>query len=152
MAGQNDYAIFLEPEASMMEKNGQGHVVASVGSEVGPVDYTVFTATDAYLKRNPAVAQAWTNAIVRAQKYVASAPATDLARAIAEYFPGMSQPELVVAIDRYRGIGLWKTSPLVERRAIDSLQDMLIASGVLDRAKRVTYEQVVDTEFAGKAR
>jgi len=152
MAGQTDYGIFLEPEAGMLEKNGQGHVVAAVGREVGAVDYTVFTATDDFLKKNPAVAQAWTNAILRAQKHVATAPATDLAKALAEFFPGMTQPELVAAIERYRGIGLWKTTTTVERQAIESLQDMLIASGVLDRAKRVKYEQVVVNDFSSKAR
>jgi len=152
IAGQTDYAIFLEPEATTLEKNGQGHVVASVGREVGPVDYTVFTATDAYLQKNPGVAQAWTNAIVRAQKYVGSAPPADLAKQIAEYFPGMSQPELVAAVERYRAIGLWKTNPTVERQAIESLQDMLVTSGVLESAKRVKYEQVVVTDFTSKAK
>jgi NitT/TauT family transport system substrate-binding protein len=152
LGGQNDYAIFLEPEATMLEKNGQGFVVASVGREVGPVDYTVFTATDAFLKKNPGVAQAWTNAIVRAQKHVATAPAADLAKAIATYFPGMSQAELEVAVERYRGIGLWKTNPAVEKRAVESLQDMLVASGLLEPGKRVAYEAVVDNAFVGNAR
>lgn len=151
LAGQNDYGIFLEPEATMLEKTGKGVVVASIGRAVGPVDYTVFTATDVYLKQNPAVAQAWTNAIVKAQKHVASAPPADLAKQIAEYFPAMGQADLVAAIERYRGIGLWKTNPMVQRQAIDSLQDMLIDSGVLDKAKRVKYEQVVVTDFAAKA-
>jgi NitT/TauT family transport system substrate-binding protein len=152
LAGQNDYAIFLEPEATMIEKNGQGFVVASVGREVGPVDYTVFTATDAFLKKNPGVAQAWTNAIVRAQKHVASTSAAELAKQIASFFPGMSEAELVAAVERYRGIGLWKANPTVEKRAIEALQDMLVASGVLEPNKRVAYEAVVVNEFASKAR
>jgi NitT/TauT family transport system substrate-binding protein len=152
LSGQNDYAIFLEPEATMIEKEGKGYVVASVGHEVGPVDYTVFTATDAFLKANPKVAQAWTNAIVRAQKHVATAPPPELAKEIASFFPGMSQAELVAAVERYRGIGLWKTDPTVEKRAIDSLQDMLVSSGVLEPAKRVAYEAVVDNHFVAKAR
>jgi NitT/TauT family transport system substrate-binding protein len=151
LAGQNDYGIFLEPEATMLEKTGKGTVVASVGRVVGPVDYTVFTATDAYLAKNPAVAQAWTNAIVKAQKYVASAPAADLASHISEYFPSMSQADLVAAVERYRGIGLWKTNPTVQRQAMETLQDMLVTSGVLDKAKRVKYEQLVVTDFTAKA-
>ncbi|MCU4120694.1 ABC transporter substrate-binding protein [Variovorax sp. N23] len=152
MAGQNDYAIFLEPEAGNLEKDGNGYVMASIGSEVGPVDYTVFTTTDTFMQKSPEVLQAWTNAVARAQKYVQSAPAADLARQIAAYFPGMSQPELVKAIDRYRGYKLWKTSPLVEKAAVEQLQDMLTASGVLESAKRVKYEQVVVTDFATKAK
>ncbi|MFI5444965.1 ABC transporter substrate-binding protein [Polaromonas sp. UC242_47] len=152
MSGQADFGIFLEPEATIIEQSGQGRVVASVGREVGAVDYTVFTATDAFLKRSPGVAQAWTNAVVRAQKYVASAPAADLAKHISEYFPGVKQAELVSAVDRYRGIGLWKTNPTVERFAIESLQDMLVASGVLDQGKRVKYEQIVINDFAATAK
>lgn len=151
LAGQNDFGIFLEPEATMLEKTGKGTVVASIGRTVGPVDYTVFTATDAYLKKNPTVAQAWTNAIVKAQKHVASAPAADLAKQIAEFFPGMAPADLVAAVERYRSINLWKTNPTVERQAIDSLQDMLVASGVLDSAKRVAYDKVVVTDFSAKA-
>lgn len=150
LAGQNDYGIFLEPEATMLEKTGKGTVVASIGRVVGPVDYTVFTATDVYLKQNPGVAQAWTNAIVKAQKHVATAAPAELAKQIAEYFPTMAQPDLVAAIERYRAIGLWKTNPLVQRQAMDTLQDMLVTSGVLDGAKRVKYEQLVVTDFATK--
>lgn len=152
LAGQNDYAIFLEPEAGNLEKDGKGHVLASIGSEVGAVDYTVFTTTDIFMQKNPEVVQAWTNAVARAEKYVQGAPAADLARQIAEYFPGMSQPELAKAIERYRGYKLWKTSPLVEKAAIEQLQDMLTASGVLESGKRVKYEQVVVTDFAAKAK
>lgn len=152
MAGQNDYGIFLEPEASNLERDGKGYVLASIGSEVGPVDYTVFTTTDVFMKKNPEVLQAWTNAIARAQKYVQSAPVADLGAQIAEFFPGVPQPELARAIERYRGIKLWKASPLVEKAAIEQLQDMLIASGVLESAKRVKYEQVVVTDFATRAK
>ncbi len=130
LAGQNDYAIFLEPEAGNLEKDGHGHVMASIGSEVGQVDYTVFTSTDVFMQKNPEVLQAWTAAVARAQKHVQSAPPADLAKQIAEYFPGMSQAELTKAIERYRGLRLWKTSPLVEKAAIEQLQDMLTASGV----------------------
>lgn len=152
MAGQADYAIFLEPEATMLEKNGKGYVVASIGREVGPVDFTVFTATDAYLKLNPGVALAWTEAIVRAQKYVAAASANDIAEHVATFFPGMGRAELVTAVERYRSIGLWKTDPTVERFAIETIQDMLVASGLLEGAKRVKYEQVVVTDFTSKAK
>lgn len=152
MAGQNDYAIFLEPEAGNLEKDGNGYVLASVGQEVGQVDYTAFTSTDVYIQKNPEVLQAWTNAVARAQKHVQSAPAAELATQIAEFFPGMSQAELAKAIDRYRGYKLWKTSPLVEKAAIEQLQDMLTTSGLLESGKRVKYEQVVVTDFATKVK
>lgn len=152
LAGQADYAIFLEPEAGTLEKDGQAHVLASIGAEVGAVDYTVFTATDAYLQKNPGVAQAWTDAIARVLKHVQAAPAAELAKQVAEYFPGIAPAELAKAIERYRGNKVWKTRPLVEKAATDQLQDMLVASGVLDAAKRVKYADLVQPEFATKAK
>lgn len=151
-AGQSDYAIFLEPEAGNLEAAGNGHIVASVGQVVGPVDFTVFTATDRFLEKNPEVAQAWTNAVLRAQEYTQSAPPAELAGHIASYFPGVGEAELARAIERYREYGIWKTSPLVEPAAIETLQDMLIANGVLPADKRVKYEDVVVTTFAEQAK
>lgn len=148
VAGQNDFAIFLEPEASNLESKGAGYVVASIGEEVGAVDYTVFTSTDGYLQKNPQVAQAWVNAIAKAQRYVATAAPADLAKHIAEYFPGISEAELVKTIERYRKLRLWKTSTLVQEKAMETLQDMLIASGQLDKGKRVKYQQIVVPTFA----
>jgi NitT/TauT family transport system substrate-binding protein len=148
LAGQGDYAVFPEPEASTLEKEGKAYFFASVGNEIGPVDYTVFTATDTYIKKNPQVVQAWTDAIARAQKYVQTAPSTELAKHIAQFFPGVSQDQMVATIDRYKQYRIWKTTPLVEENAIVRLQDMLIASGVLESGKRVKYSDVVTTNFA----
>src|SRR5690606_2732326 len=139
MSGQADYAIFLEPEASNLEKSGQGQVVASIGREIGQVDFTSFTATDAYLKKNPKIAQAWTNAILKAQTYVQNDPPATLAQHISSYFPGISEAELVTTNNPYRQYDLWKKAPVVEEAAMEKLQDMLIASGLLEKDNRVKY-------------
>ena len=144
LAGQNDYAIFLEPEASTLEKQGKAFTLGAVGKEVGLVDYTVFTTTDAYLKKNRAAVQAWTQAVAKAQKYTAAAPAAELAELVGEYFTGVSKPELTSAIERYQTLNLWKKTPLVEKEAMDKLQDMLVQGGVLDVGKKVDYARFVD--------
>ena len=150
LAGQNDYATFLEPEASTLEKEGKAFPLGSVGKEAGMVDYTVFTTTDAFLKKNRAAVQAWTNAIAKAQKYTASAPAAELADLVGEYFTGVSKPELTSAIERYQGLQLWKKTPLVEKEAMDKLQDMLVQGGVLEPAKKVDYAKFVDMSLVQK--
>lgn len=150
MAGQGEYGIFLEPEAGELIRNNQGHIVASIGHEVGPVDYTVFTSTDKYIRDNPKVIQAWTDVMARAEKYVQDTPAATLAPQIMSYFPGMDQTAIVQAIDRYKHYQIWKTSPLVTAAAMNQLQDMLIASNVMKDAARVKYEDIVMPEFAKK--
>jgi NitT/TauT family transport system substrate-binding protein len=52
-AGQNQYAIFIEPDASQLELDGKAHFLASIGETVGPADYTAFMATDKYIRENP---------------------------------------------------------------------------------------------------
>jgi NitT/TauT family transport system substrate-binding protein len=152
MAGQADYAIFLEPEAGTLERERKAYTVASIGAEVGQVDYTVFTTTDAFIGKNPQVLQAWTNAIARAQKHVQDSASAELAKQVGEYFVGVPQNQIASAIDRYKKYNIWKTSPLVEQEAINRLQDMLIASGVLEKNKRVRYQDIVVTDFAKRVK
>ena len=40
LAGQNQYAIFIEPDAAQLELDGKAHFMASIGETVGPADYT----------------------------------------------------------------------------------------------------------------
>ena len=150
LAGQNDYATFLEPEASTLEKEGKAFPLGSVGKEAGMVDYTVFTTTDAYLKKNPATVKAWAQAVAKAQKFTADAPSAELADLVTEYFTGVSKPELISAIDRYKTLHIWKKTPLVEKQAMDKLQDMLVQGGVLEANKKVEYAKFVDMGYLPK--
>lgn len=148
MSGQADYAIFMEPEAGNIERSGHGAVVASVGNEIGQVDYTVFAATDRFIKENPEVVQAWVNAIARALKAVATETPADLAKDVAPHFPGLSEEDIASAIERYRSYKLWKTTPLVEEAAFSTLQDMLSFSGTLPKDKHVDHSFAVAQKFA----
>jgi NitT/TauT family transport system substrate-binding protein len=150
--GKQDYGLFPEPDASTLEKDGKAYFFASVGDVIGPVDYTVFTATDAYIKQNPQAIQAWTNATARALKFVQDAPSAELAKISLQYFPGVTQEQMVNAINRYKKYKMWKTTPVVEEAAIDRLQDLLVASGVLENAKRVKPSTVVVNDFAKQAK
>src|SRR5215210_5924654 len=72
VSGQNQYGIFIEPEASLLELDGKAHSLASVGETVGMVDYTVFMATDKYIRENRELVQSWTTAIQKAQNWTHS--------------------------------------------------------------------------------
>lgn len=146
LAGQNNYAIFLEPEAGTLEREGKAHTVASIGKEVGQVDYTVFTATDKYIAANPEVIKAWIGVVSRAQKDVQTVAPEVLATQVASFFPGLSQDDLTRAITRYRDLSIWKTSTKVEAGAMAQLQEMLTHSGVLEAGKHVGYERLVFNE------
>jgi NitT/TauT family transport system substrate-binding protein len=151
LSGQNQYAIFIEPDASQLELDGKAHFLASIGETVGPADYTTFMATDKYIKEHPDVIQNFTNVISRAQKWTASQPAAEIVKAIADFFPGVNQKAMVAAAERYRRLNIWKSTPKIEPKAMERFQDILVHGNVLENAKRVKFETLVLTEFANKA-
>lgn len=152
LAGQNQYGIFIEPDASQLELDGKAYYLASIGATVGFADYTSFMATDKYLSDNPTVIQTWTDTIYRAQKWTAAAPPADIVGTIADFFPGIDPKALTSAAERYQKLQIWKTSPVIEPAAIEKFEDILIHGHVLDADKRVKFGDLVRTEFASKAK
>ena len=152
LAGQNQYAIFIEPDASQLEIDGKAHYLASIGETVGFADYTTFMASEKYIRDHPATVQSWTNAILKAMKWTEKAPAAEIAKTLEPFFPGVSPQALVGAAERYQRLKIWKSSPAIEPAAIDKFQDILVQGHVLDPAKRVKFQDLVVTEFAGKAK
>ena len=151
LAGQNQYAIFIEPDASQLELDGKAHFLASIGETVGMADYTTFMATDKYIRENPETIQNWTNAIYKGMKWTASAPIPDLVKTLEEFFPGVDPKALTGGAERYRRLKIWKTSPVIDPPAMEKFQDILVQGHVLDAAKRVKFQDLVITEFANKA-
>jgi NitT/TauT family transport system substrate-binding protein len=152
IAGQNQYAIFIEPDASQLEIDGKAHYLASIGETVGFADYTAFMASEKYIRDHPATVQSWTNAILKAMKWTEKAPAAEIAKTLEPFFPGVSPQALVGAAERYQRLKIWKSSPVIEPAAIEKFQDILVQGHVLDPAKRVKFQDLVVTEFAGKAK
>jgi len=152
LAGQNQFAIFIEPDASQLELDGKAHFLASIGETVGPADYTTFMATDKYIKENSAAIQAWTDAIYKAQQWTASQSPAQVATAIAPFFQGVDPKALVAAAERYRKLNIWKSTPKIEPKAMEKFQDILVQGNVLENSKRVKFETLVLTEFANKAK
>ena len=63
--GQGDFTIEFEPHATLLEKKGDGHVVASLGEESGYVPYTSFSAKKSYLEDHKETVQAFVDALQR---------------------------------------------------------------------------------------
>src|ERR1700726_3684513 len=152
LSGQNQFAIFTEPDPSQLELDGKGYFMASIGETVGFADYTAFMATDKYIQENPDVIQGWTNAIYKAQQWTLAAPTDEIVKTIEPFFPGVDPRALAAASDRYRRLKIWKPSPVIEPGPIEKFQDILIEGGVLAPDKRVKFANLVRTEFASKAK
>ena len=55
--GNGDYATCFEPTASMVEAEGKGYIVASVGEAAGEIPYTAYFAKKSYLEKNADLVQ-----------------------------------------------------------------------------------------------
>jgi len=151
VSGTADVATFFEPDVSMMETNGTGHYVTSIGRQVGNVDYTVFMATQSFIDQKPEAVQAWTNAIFKAQKYALEADPNVIAKEVVQFFPKVNLELIAQSIQRYRTLSIFKTNPLVEPAGIEGLQNLLVEGGLLKEQERVKYDDIVITKFAKKA-
>jgi NitT/TauT family transport system substrate-binding protein len=152
LAGQNQYAIFDEPDTSQLELDGKAHFLASVGEAVGHMDCNSFMATDKYIRENPGVVEAWINAIYKAQRWTASASTADIATAIEPFFPGVNRQAIAAGLERYRKFNIWKLTPKIEPSSLEKLQDILVHGRVLEPDKRVKFADLMRPEFANKAK
>ncbi|MGN0407791.1 MAG: ABC transporter substrate-binding protein [Bacteroides sp.] len=147
--GNGDYTIEFEPHATLLENEGDGYVVSSLGVESGYVPYTAYSAKKSYIEKNPEVIQAFTNAIQKGMDYVNSHSAEEIATVIAPQFPESDIKDITKIVDRYKQQDSWKDNTVFTQESFDLLQDILDSSGEL--SKRVPYKDLVNTEFSEKA-
>jgi NitT/TauT family transport system substrate-binding protein len=150
-SGVGDFATFYEPQVTRLEQEGKGFPVASIGKEVGSVDFTVFIATETYLEKHPAVVQGWVNAVQKSLSWTTRTTPKEIASLVAHYFRRADEATLTRAIERYMSIDLWKTDPTISRKSVADLQSMMIESRVIDSDRRVAYERIVEPRFAEQA-
>ncbi|WP_028610629.1 ABC transporter substrate-binding protein [Paenibacillus harenae] len=148
-SGTGDYVQLFEPTASIFEKEGQGHVVASFGAESGHLPYTVFMAKQSYINKNKKTVQSFTNAIHKAQLWVEANDAEAIADAVLPYFENVDRDILVSSIDRYKQQGSFAADPIIDEAEWNNLLDVITSAGELD--KRTEHHELVDTSYAEEA-
>ena len=145
-----DYTVEFEPFATSLELEGNGHVVASLGTDSGYVPYTAYSAKKSYLKAHPEVVQKFTNAIQKGIDYVNSHSAEEIAKTIQPQFKETPLENITKIIERYKEQDTWKEDTIFEKDSFDLLQNILEEAGELPA--RVPYEDLVTTEFSKKAK
>ncbi|WP_243137000.1 ABC transporter substrate-binding protein [Alkaliphilus serpentinus] len=133
----------------MLEMEGKGFVVASVGKESGYIPYTAYSARKSYIEKNPDIIQGFTNAVYKGMLWVESHSAEEVAKSIQPHFPDANLDILISVVERYRSIGAWAPNPVLTKDGLDRLQEVMMEAGELD--KPVEYDSIVITKFAEKA-
>lgn len=147
-SGTGDYVTIFEPTASMMEQEGKGYIVASVGEETGEIPYTAYFAKKSYIEKNKDLIERFTRAVYRGQQWVAAHSAQEIAEVVAPSFPDTSVELLTTVVQRYKDIDAWNPNPVMKEESFDLLQKVMTEAGEL--SKSAPYDQIVNNTFAQK--
>ena len=145
-SGHGDYVTIFEPTASMIEAEGKGYILASIGQESGEIPYTAYFANKSFIKKNSDLIQRFVNAIYKAQTWVDQNSAKDVAAVIAPSFPDTDIGILESSIQRYKEIQAYAVTPVLKKDAFDKLQTVMSEAGELQ--KKAPYDKVVNNTFA----
>jgi NitT/TauT family transport system substrate-binding protein len=147
--GQGEYVTLFEPTASLLEKEGKGFVLASVGKDSGEIPYTAYFAKKSYIAKHKDIIQKFTNALYKGQLWVTGHTPEEVAKEIKSSFPDTDESLLAMVAKRYKEQDTWCTDPILKKESLDLLQEVMQTAGELKQA--VPYDKVVDTGFAESA-
>lgn len=146
---QSDYTVEFEPFATGLELEGNGYVVASLGTDSGYVPYTAYCAKKSYLAMHPDLIQRFTSALQKGMNYVNSHTAEEIAKTIQPQFSDTPLENITKIVKRYQDQDTWKENLIFERSSFELMENILEEAGELQT--RVPYEDLVTTQFAEEA-
>ena len=145
-SGEAEYVTLFEPTASLIEKEGKGHIVASVGEAAGEIPYTAYFAKKSYIENNEDTIQKFTNAIYEGQKWVKEHTSKEIAEVIESFFPDTDIDTLSNAIQSYKDIDAWNDTPVLKEESFERLQEVMTSAGELEQ--KAPYDKIVNNKYA----
>ncbi len=136
--GQGQYVQQQGPFPQQLAADGIGHIVAQVGTQIGPCGFSSLAATHEWLATD--MAKAFTRAYAKTRTYMNEESAAEIARAQKPYFPEIDQAVLTDCIATYQQLGNWTPHVEITREAYEATQDIYEFAGGL--TQRFPYEQV----------
>lgn len=145
-SGTGEFVQLFEPTASVFEQEGKGYIIASFGEESGNLPYTTFMTKESTIKEKKETVEKFTKAIYKAQQWVDSHSAEEIADAIKGYFDNTNIDTIEMVVERYKNQGSFATNPILNEEGWNNLQDVMEEAGELP--ERIDYETLVNTEIA----
>ena len=148
-SGQGEYSVEFEPSATLLEQQGTGYVIASLGVDSGYVPYTAYCAKSDFMEEKPELIQSFTNAIQKGLDFVNSHSPREIAEVIAPQFTETDLETITTIVERYQQQDTWKEDLVFEKESFDLLQNILESAGELPR--KAVYDDLVTVKFAEEA-
>ena len=147
-AGRLDAVQLFQPYAEELLASGAGHLW-SAAADRGLTAYTTLVTRRSVLATRRDELAAMVRAIYRALRWIRATPGTEVARALASFFPSVAPEIFAAAIDRYRALELYGPDPVTRREGFDRLTQAMISGGAL--ARPIPFEDCVDNALAEEA-
>ncbi len=146
VAGTGDYCTMFEPTASQCEIDGTGVIVSALGEEIGDIPYTVFTATNSFLKKHPEKIEKFMRALKNGYDFLMTATDEQLVDALKPSFTTTSDELIVSSVRNYIRIGAYAEDFVLSQNSWNMLQTIMTHAGELEGT--VAYADAVNVEFA----
>lgn len=141
IGNNGDYVNLFEPNASIMKKNNNGYILASIGKYSGEMPYTTFYARKSYIKNNKNIIEKFVKSISKGLVYTNTHSSKEIANIISKQFPDISINDLELMIQNYKDADSWLTNTYISETSLDNLQQLLIENKLIDN--KVPYEKLI---------
>ena len=148
-SGEADYVTLFEPTASLIQEEGKGYIVASIGEAAGEIPYTAYFAKKSYIEENQETIQKFTDAIYKGQKWVEEHTTREIAESVESFFPDTDIELLEKVIQNYKDIDAWNETPILKQESFERLQEVMSMAGELEA--KAPYEKIVNNSFTEKS-
>ena len=141
IGGIGDFVSLFEPNASQVQEQGFGYIVASLGELGGNIPYTSYSAKKSFIKENKEVIKKFNDAIQKGLDFVHNNDSETIAKIIQVEFPDTKLDDLTNTIEQYKKIDTWPTKTLFTEESFLHMQDIMINAGQL--TKKVNYNELI---------
>ena len=141
IGGTGDFVTLFEPNATSVEKQGLGYVVAYVGEYGGEVPYTAYNAKKSYIENNKDLIKKFTKAVQKGLDYVKENEPEVIAKSIIDFFPDTKLSDLTTMVKRYKENGAWRETTKVSKEEWTHIEDIIIAAGEL--SEYAPYDKLI---------
>ncbi|PKB78857.1 MAG: hypothetical protein BZY88_16280 [SAR202 cluster bacterium Io17-Chloro-G9] len=138
-----------QPAAEQLLADGDGYLVAALGPENGHIAYSSFAATNGYIEANEETVHRFIVGFSQALKWLAASGPSEIAEAVAQFFPETSKELVVASAARLKGQDTWSADAALRQPEYEALHDILLAAGLC--RERQPYAKVVRTDLAETA-
>jgi NitT/TauT family transport system substrate-binding protein len=150
-AGTADYVALFEPTATVLQDQGAGFIVASIGKDSGEIPYTCFFATKSYMEANPEIIQKFTNALYKGMIWVNEHSPEEIMKSIKPFFPGADEKQITTVVKRYKDQDSWTKDLILTEEALTRIEDIIQSYKAELLPSRPPYDKIVNTKFAVEA-